>query len=524
MRQTPHVPSLLGIAGAALLALAGAAPARAFDTGHHQDMTRSALARAGFGDTAIQVVQLENWLVDFYAVHPLVTFHNLGAINPDRTMVAMQHDLEKLHFDNLFTTEQVRDYWNLLLLNTRCAFQVAAGQPPAARCDQVGGLTGPRFKQLAPSERVLTALTLLGMSLHAVQDFYSHSNWVESEALPAVGEIQPRTWFAAEAAGGAHQAIFTGFYPWVGGTPPLPPSPALVNFREHDDTVAGGVGLNKDAYARKGWEDAYIHAYLASREWLADVERVVGPDFWRCMKTFTVAGGDLADLQRDQAAAFELSLRSGHWKGAGTASNPQLAVAYEVWGQDNSRFVRQFRDKRIYQWLVRGLYDPAVKAPSPSPAVMPLPLDEQAIVLHTTSLEVPGEPAGVVFRAIIGAGRPGTAATQFQLFQETHQQALQRSWPWRTIYFAPRDAPEIAFHYVLLREPELTGLFDQQLDINPLPQKLDLDFTFLPASAGCQGEVLKCSLLDPAQLSGDGALAPSAAVGFYLISRPPPPK
>jgi hypothetical protein len=44
----------------------------AFDTGSHFDLTRSVLAERGFGDTAIKVVQVENWLTDYYSSTPSV--------------------------------------------------------------------------------------------------------------------------------------------------------------------------------------------------------------------------------------------------------------------------------------------------------------------------------------------------------------------------------------------------------------------------------------------------------------------
>lgn len=50
--------------GICVSTVVGSASARAFDTGHHSDLTRSALQEEGFGETAIQVGQMENWLVD----------------------------------------------------------------------------------------------------------------------------------------------------------------------------------------------------------------------------------------------------------------------------------------------------------------------------------------------------------------------------------------------------------------------------------------------------------------------------
>ncbi|HEY5074992.1 MAG TPA: hypothetical protein VII34_09880, partial [Pyrinomonadaceae bacterium] len=42
----------------------------AFDTGSHFDLPRSVLAERGFGDTAIKIAQVENWLTDYYSSTP----------------------------------------------------------------------------------------------------------------------------------------------------------------------------------------------------------------------------------------------------------------------------------------------------------------------------------------------------------------------------------------------------------------------------------------------------------------------
>jgi hypothetical protein len=58
-------PRRLGIV--LCLALLPAAPAQAFDTGPHADVTRDALTAEGFNATAGNIASVENWLVDFYS-------------------------------------------------------------------------------------------------------------------------------------------------------------------------------------------------------------------------------------------------------------------------------------------------------------------------------------------------------------------------------------------------------------------------------------------------------------------------
>ena len=50
----------------ALLALALAAPAAAYDTGPHTEITADAMTVEGFNADAVGVVQVNNWFVDLY--------------------------------------------------------------------------------------------------------------------------------------------------------------------------------------------------------------------------------------------------------------------------------------------------------------------------------------------------------------------------------------------------------------------------------------------------------------------------
>jgi hypothetical protein len=53
---------------------------------------------------------------------------------------------------------------------------------------------------------VAAAQNILGVSLHAMQDFYSHSSWVDAEARRA------KTFFEYPRAGRTGEALFTGAY------------------------------------------------------------------------------------------------------------------------------------------------------------------------------------------------------------------------------------------------------------------------------------------------------------------------
>src|SRR5262245_10306771 len=133
-RLTAFLRAILFVAAAGLIAPGRASWLRAFDTGHHHDLTASAMKSLGFNATAIKTAQLENWLVDYYSSQPLA---------------GLEEDLKKLHFDNLEDSARVSVYWKRFKVNAKAAFEKAAADGDALRI-----------------------VALLGMSLHAVQDFY----------------------------------------------------------------------------------------------------------------------------------------------------------------------------------------------------------------------------------------------------------------------------------------------------------------------------------------------------------------
>ena len=120
-----------------------------FDTGHHSDLTEAVLREKGFGEVSINVARLENWLIDYYSSSPT---------SPSD----IKRECEKLHFDNLYSTKDVTWYWNRISHNAMSA-----------------------TKKSAQDNDPLRMLSIIGMSLHATQDFYSHSNWVETHPRPS---------------------------------------------------------------------------------------------------------------------------------------------------------------------------------------------------------------------------------------------------------------------------------------------------------------------------------------------------
>lgn len=66
----------------------------AFDTGHHWDMSRTALSHFGFTDTTIEIMQVMNWMVDYYSV----------------AVLGKMDDFQLLHCETLRSTNEVNTY------------------------------------------------------------------------------------------------------------------------------------------------------------------------------------------------------------------------------------------------------------------------------------------------------------------------------------------------------------------------------------------------------------------------------
>lgn len=114
----------------------------------HEDMTVNSLLRQGYDVSAAKTATIGNLLIDVYSNRPAsLSSVELGPRNSE---------CARFHFDNLLTPKDVRDNWGLLQRSAERAFQESVKK---RNCELI--------------------LLQMGVILHAVQDFYSHSNWVE---------------------------------------------------------------------------------------------------------------------------------------------------------------------------------------------------------------------------------------------------------------------------------------------------------------------------------------------------------
>ncbi len=360
----------LALAPAAVAAfMVTSVPARAFDTGPHFDMTRDALTSEGFGDVPIRIIQISNWFCDLYEQDDRNAFSGhqswnsgtgiftnlLTLFRKENWPQALVDAAEKLHFDSsnpINNYAQAQTEWYRLARKTRELLR------DCARRNDLEGM-----------------LAIMGATLHGVQDFYTHSNWVEPKGdRRALGGSGPG--WAARRTFGTHPTIFDvpeaerakedifsqkipgSEFSTTTSTPGArPPTTSVrppriftrpdgtivrdhrnreVEIRDHRagsvkvghggwDTPASGsgntLGMNKDSVNRPYFEQAYTTAYIASRQWIQAMRSWIGDEaVWARLRQFANTHG--SDLDHDQKGAFELSWHVGHWNGnEGVKSN-----------------------------------------------------------------------------------------------------------------------------------------------------------------------------------------------------------
>ena len=160
---------------AALVTLAAlvVSPAAGFDTYWHSQCTEKVGQQFGFSEDAWKILQLGNFSPDLFG--PVAEFASRNL--PDQELQALTQFKENnpgvrgaaifLHFDNLNgdlqNNAQFNSIFSRLLQNTQAL------------------LASYNKLHVDDRTRKVLALVTVGASLHAVQDFYSHSNWIHQD-------------------------------------------------------------------------------------------------------------------------------------------------------------------------------------------------------------------------------------------------------------------------------------------------------------------------------------------------------
>jgi heterokaryon incompatibility protein Het-C len=466
-----------------------------FGTGSHFDLTRTVLTERQFREMPLEIVQVENWLTDYYSNSP--------TYSEKRREV-----LEKMHFDNLFNEDQVKRYWSILLRNLKTSTEQAA-----RKNDQ------------------LEMLVTLGIGLHAVQDFYSHSNWVELHPPANKGEFRSDTYWsvASSQPSASFKELHTGKFPSDRTSGPGPDSiPIGVDL--HGSYTSG---MNKDSPPRRGWDEAYVFAYAASHELVATMEKWADdarPGFWRSVRELTVDTSDAEKLRKDVAAARDMSMwfdekgQDGNWKGPGSGSTRFFAAFSSKWvTADSSRYVKALRDGHIQDGLTADLYT-HVSAPE-LPTVEPYFLRRTAVLIKIT-YTAESKESNWLKRQLPSTGGPDfytriTAGEQ-EFWGRTMQHSRQSIDPWFEIAIVDSSSSELPVKISVWDEDDIDPLKDEHIDINPMAGSFDLKTIFNIPNGSCSGDISGIFNSPNKAFSSEGAKPEKrrAIVRGYFVAEP----
>jgi hypothetical protein len=326
---------------AAWAALAGLAslPAPAFDTHWHSLCTQRAGEHFGFAESAWKIMQLGDFSPDFFGPVAEYASNNLMANELD-ALERVKASNEQVrgaaiyfHFDNLngdFQRNSDFDYlFSRLLRNTQ---SLLAG-----------------YNQLRIDDRTKKTLILvtLGASMHAVQDFYSHSDWIHNDfggtdvkmVALAAGGVRAPTWFEFRDRHGDPDKwpirVRSGIYPPVAGAlnthTHMNHDNSQLTYRELENSGqplrsqaeyhnAGPVPARGDEASNFAHQQLAVNtAMAASIEWVSRVEADAGARKaieWAKGWSLKPRDPHLAkELEAGMMTQMALSCAAGKWDG-----------------------------------------------------------------------------------------------------------------------------------------------------------------------------------------------------------------
>ncbi|MFN8253360.1 MAG: hypothetical protein U0V75_15940 [Ferruginibacter sp.] len=225
----------------------------AFDTWWHAECTRKAMVANGFSGDARLATQVSNYIADFMAG----TFDKANEELEKRGLEQLRltggdASYSYIHFDGVLSEAEMEQNWNLLFINTVNTLKKYSA-PGAVK----------------PGFRLIVLFNIIGTSIHAVQDFYSHSNWVNLHN--AAGKNPVPIWFDVSEADRKKLKLESGVYP--DGSMPGHPN--------HSD-------LNKDVSARPLNSMAVEAAERASTDWVKRIMDSTSFVPWAELKAYSI--------------------------------------------------------------------------------------------------------------------------------------------------------------------------------------------------------------------------------------------
>jgi hypothetical protein len=314
-------------------------PAAGFDTYWHSQCTQKAGEQFGFAEDAWKIMQLGNFSPDFFGPVSQYASQNLKGKQLELLNQSEANDPRIrgaaifLHFDNLNSDFQRNSNFDYLFSSLLQATQKLLGS----------------YNKLNADERTRKVLTLitLGASLHAVQDFYSHSDWVHNDFNKTDvkmvklegGQVRAPTWFEFRKKHGHPDKwpfrVQSGIYPPVTDAPnththmnhdnsrlfyretETPGAPLQSQAKYHN---AGAVPARGDDASSLAHQQLAVNtAMAASAEWIAQVEE--NSDARKAIESAKGWNLKLSDphlakeLQAGIITEMALSCAAGKWDG-----------------------------------------------------------------------------------------------------------------------------------------------------------------------------------------------------------------
>lgn len=258
----------------------------AFDTWWHAECTRKAMVANGFSADARLAAQVSNYLTDFFPAYNIAN-EKLAASGISRLQLNGDLSYEYMHFDAVYSTDDIEQNWKLLFDNTVSALIKYAGSA-----------------NVKPGFRLPVLFNIIGASLHTIQDFYSHSNWVN--LCVSKGQSPIPIWYDVDADAKKQLNLFTGAYP----------DGSSKGHKNHSD-------LNKDCSARDLNKQAVEVAEKASIDWVKRLIDSTGTSVpWSELKAYNIQN-DVAMkrflVKLDATFLTSSSIALDHFDGASPA-------------------------------------------------------------------------------------------------------------------------------------------------------------------------------------------------------------
>ena len=176
------------------------------------------------------------------------------------------------------------------------------------------------------ANKELQLLSTIGIGLHSLQDFYSHSNWIEKQGVDGVDGTDwsklpfghTPTWFDVPKAARDKLNVYIG-------------ESTGHKDRPHgawntDGNKSMKKGVNKDWPGRLGYTNAYTTAYFATRQWVQAIHAALGDEaLWQ--RTLRYANRRGGELDHDLKGALGIGMMTGHWQGQGEPCDPSFSLA-----------------------------------------------------------------------------------------------------------------------------------------------------------------------------------------------------